>query len=262
MREQKKSSAKFTVINKPRLLITRFSPHAEKLTDELKKADIFSIAQPLLEIEALNDDLTTAKFLSGFYDIIIAVSGNAVECTVKLTNQHWPTTNYFAVGPSTQKLLKNVTRQNAIIPSSRYDSEGLLELDALHLVKNKNILILRGEGGRDFLDKTLVTRGAVVEFLQSYKRIKLDHDGQVLVDKWQQASINGAIISSIEILNQLFSLVPSKHTSWLTALTFYVPSERIAQKASALGVVNVELLPNLSTNSIIDFFKKNNGVRE
>ena len=39
----------------PRLLITRFSPKAELLAEELNKADCFSIAQPLLKIEPLED---------------------------------------------------------------------------------------------------------------------------------------------------------------------------------------------------------------
>ena len=246
------------MIKQPRLLITRFSPHAEVLSEEFNKIGFFSIAQPLLKIMPLEDNSTVAKLLSGYYEIVIAVSSNAVECTQKMINQSWPIANYLAVGSLTQSFLSKVVKQNVLVPSIRFDSEGLLDLEVLHSIKNKNILILRGEGGRDLLDKTLVERGACVDFLQSYKRIQLDLNWLELVNNWQQALINGVIISSIEILNQLFTIVPSKHRDWLLKLVFYVPSMRIAKQASSLGVVNIVLLPSLQTEKVIKFFKVNN----
>ncbi|MGJ8582113.1 MAG: uroporphyrinogen-III synthase, partial [Psychromonas sp.] len=149
------------------------------------------------------------------------------------------------------------TKQPVESPVSRFDSEGLLALDAFQDVDHKRVLILRGEGGRDLLENTLIKRGAEVDFFQTYKRVKLDLDGTYLVNYWQQASINGVIISSVEILNQLFVLVPKGYTSWLCGLTFYVPSQRVAEQAKLLGVENIILLPSLHTNQIVDFFHNN-----
>ena len=243
----------------PRLLITRFSPKAELLAEELNRSDCFSIAQPLLKIEALEDQLTSDKFVSGYYDLVIAVSGNAVECTKRLINREWPKAIYIAVGSSTQTLLNEVIDNTALVPENSANSEGLLSLSILQSIRGKRILILRGQGGRELLDKTLVERGAEVTFLESYKRIKLDLNGFDLVNNWQQASINGAIISSTEILNQLFTLVPNKYKSWLSKLILYVPSERVAEQASLLGAELVVILPSLRTERIVEFFKVNNG---
>jgi uroporphyrinogen-III synthase len=259
MRGQKKYWLKFIVKNRPRLLITRFSHHAELLAGELNKINCFAIAQPLLEIEPIEDKLTAIKFINGNYDIVIAVSGNAVGCTQKMINRPWPDAIYLAVGASTQKLLQHMVNNTVFAPEASADSEGLLSLDVLQSIKGKRVLILRGQGGRDLLDKTLVERGATVDFLESYKRIKVDLNGEELVKNWQQASINGAIISSIEILEQLFSLIPNRYLSWLFDLTLYVPSARIAERASIMGVKQVVTLPSLRTEEIVNFFKVNDG---
>lgn len=243
----------------PRLLITRFAPHAERLVDSLNHIGCFAVAQPLFTIESLNDLGTLDTFLNGSYDLVIAVSGNAVKYAQQQIKTDWPIAIYLAVGQSTQKQLNQVTGQIVQCPLSRFDSEGLLDLEVLQSIKNQRILILRGEGGRELLEETLIARGAEVDFLQTYKRIKIDLNGQKLVNNWQQAYINGVIISSVEVLNQLFALVPTSHKSWLSGLIFYVPSQRVAEQASMLDAKHVVLLPSLHTEHIVEFFKVDNG---
>jgi len=243
------------VITKPRLLVTRFSPHAEMLAEQLNHVGCFSIAQSLLTVKPLVDSVIGTKFLKGDYDIVIAVSGNAVKYTQQQLSSNWPNATYIAVGKSTQTQLKQVSGQNVLIPSTRFDSEGVLQLEPLKFVLGKKVLILRGQGGREHLDKTLIERGAQVDFLESYKRVELLLDGNKLANNWQQASINGAIISSVEILNQLFLVIPNKHKTWLRQLTFYVPSHRVAEYASKLGVHKTLILPSLRTEDIVLFFK-------
>jgi len=245
------------VICSDRLLITRFAPHAQQLVDALAEIGCFSIAQPLLTVVGLNDPKTLDTFLSEHYDVVIAVSGNAVKYAEYNILDAWPKAQYFAVGESTRDKLVLACQQQVTCPLFRFDSEGLLALDPLQNVDGKRILILRGKGGRDLLENTLIERGAEVDYFQTYKRVKLDLDGTDLVNFWQQASINGAIISSVEILNQLFVLVPKEYTSWLCKLTFYVPSQRVANQARLLGVENIILLPSLHTNQIVDFFHNN-----
>ena len=247
------------MIIEPRLLVTRFAPHAERLANSLNDSGCFSIAQPLLTVTELDDPKTLDTFLSGYYDYVIAVSGNAVRYAQQQINIDWPKACYLAVGQSTQNILNEVTVQDVLCPLTRFDSEGLLDLDELKSIKNKRVLILRGEGGRDLLETTLIERGAKVDFFQTYKRIKIDLNGHELVNNWQQASINGAIISSVEILNQLFMLVPKEYTSWIGELIFYVPSERVAKQAALLGAQHIVLLPSLHTDQIVEFFKVNNG---
>ncbi len=243
----------------PRLLVTRFAPHAQELVERLSHVDCFAIAQPLLMTTLLKERQALDIFLSGYYDLVIVVSGNAVKYAQQQINGDWPIATYFAVGKSTQIQLSEVTKQDVICPLTRFDSEGLLELEALQSIKNKHVLILRGEGGRDLLENALIERGAKVDFLQTYKRVKIVLDGHELANNWQQASINGVIISSVEILNQLFALVPMSDKSWLCGLVFYVPSQRVAEEATLLGVIDVVLLPSLRTEQLVEFFKADDG---
>lgn len=241
--------------NKPRLLVTRFAPHAQQLADNLSEVGYFSIAQPLLTVTALEDPAMLKRFLSGYYDVVIAVSANAVKYVQDKIHDGWPDAVYFAVGDSTQKQLSDASGKQVLCPVNSFDSEGLLALKQLQALQSKRVLILRGEGGRDLLASTLTERGAEVVYFQTYKRIKIDLNGHDLVKIWQQALINGVIISSAEILNQLFALVPSKDASWLSDLVFYVPSQRVAEQAILLGAKKVVLLPSLHTQKIIEFFQ-------
>jgi len=247
------------VSNQSRLLITRFEPHAQLLADKLNAIGCFTIAQPLLTVMPLTDPKILNRFLSLHYDLVIAVSGNAVKYAQQQVTEQWPKATYIAVGQSTQKQLSVATEQNVLCPEESFDSEGLLALKALQSIQSKRILIIRGEGGRDFLENELKARGAVVHFFQTYKRVKIDLNGHELVKNWLQAQINGVIISSIEILNQLFSIVPSNYVTWLSGLTLYVPSQRVADQAAKLGAKHVVLLPSLQTEKIVEFFNMDNG---
>lgn len=247
------------MIHADRILVTRFAPYAAELASELTQANCFAIAQPLCEVVALKEPLSLQMFLKGHYDMVIAVSGHAVTFAQRHIGKLWPKATYIAVGASTQKSLSVATQQYVYAPSSRFDSEGVLSLDVLQSIKNKNILILRGEGGRALIEDTLFMRGAHVDFFQTYKRIMIKFDVAKLINNWQSASINGAIISSNDILNQLFNLVPAEHSAWLKKIILYVPSQRVAKQALALGAKYVVVLPSLHTAEIVAFFQQNNG---
>ncbi|MEL0629523.1 uroporphyrinogen-III synthase [Psychromonas aquatilis] len=244
---------------KPRLLVTRFEPHASLLTSQLNSIGCFAIAQPLLTVNSMSDSSMVSSITSGDFDIIIAISGNAVKFANQQMSDDWPDATYVAVGQSTRKQLMDVTGQPVLCPESRFDSEGVLALDALKQINSKRILIICGKGGRDLLEMKLAERGAIVDLFQVYKRIKIDLNGHELVNNWQQGAINGVIISSIEILSQLFTLVPSKDVKWLLGLTLYVPSQRVANHAYKLGAQHVVLLPSLKTEEVTEFFNLGNG---
>ena len=161
-----------------RLLVTRFAPHAQRLTDLLNKQGIFAIAQPLLAVQKTDEFDNPRKLLANFYDYIIAVSPNAVDYTDQaLAGINWPQTNYLAVGKGTQTKLKIATAQNVVVPKRCFDSEGLLDLPALSDLQGKHILIVRGVGGRELLCDTLTKRGAVVDYYQPYQRVAIELSG-------------------------------------------------------------------------------------
>lgn len=241
---------------KPRLLITRFAPDAQRLANLLNAQGIFSLAQPLLCVQKTAEFANAHCVLAKGYDYIIAVSRNAVDYTHQaLAGQIWPDTSYLAVGKGTQALLQGASGHTVQIPNGAFDSEGLLDLPCLNHISGKKILILRGEGGRELLAQTLAERGAVVAYYQPYQRVALNLNGPLLVNKWQQLEINGAIISSVELLERLIELVPKENRNWLEKLTIYVPGRRIASRASTLGWRKVKVLSGMQDKQIADYFK-------
>jgi len=237
---------------KPRLLITRFAPHAQRLADLLNEQGIYSLAQPLLETQASDDGVNPFK---RHYDFIIAISANAVAYTHRvIATENWPISHYLAVGQTTASLLKANTKQPVEIPIREFNSEGLLALDALQTLIGCSVLILRGVGGREFLKEQLIKRGAQVDYYEPYQRVAIKLPISMSVHKWQQQAINGVIISSIELLEQLMAITEAKHQGWLKSLTLFVVSERILKYAQHLGFNKITLLPSSTNQNIIDYF--------
>jgi len=236
---------------KPRLLVTRFEPHAERLTRLLNDGGIYSLSQPLLRIEAVDN---ASKPFIKTYDFIIAVSSNAVKYTERsLSGERWPLTNYLAVGETTKLLLEKKSGQNVVIPTTSFNSEGLLALPLLAQLANQSILILRGVGGREFLKEELTARGASVDYYEPYQRVAVELSKSSGFHKWQQQAINGAIISSIELLEQLIKLT-EEDRGWLKSLTLFSASERILKHAHRLGFHKTALLPSIIAQDIINYF--------
>lgn len=249
-------TAKLMLMAKPRLLITRLAPDAQRLADLLNAQGIFALAQPLLCVQKTAEFANARSILTQDYDYIIAVSRNAVDYTAQaLAGERWPCSSYLAVGKGTQASLHAASGQAVQIPNGQFDSEGLLALPCLAQLTGTKILILRGVGGRELLAETLTARGAVVEYYQPYQRVAINLNGEMMVNKWQQQGINGAIISSVELLERLIEVVPKDAYNWLKKVTIYVPSRRVASHARALGWCDIKVLSGMLDKQIADYFK-------
>lgn len=241
---------------KPRLLVTRFAPHAQRLANRLNEQGIFAVAQPLLTVQKTLEFADPSDIFTKTYDYIIAVSRNAVDYTNQaLAGNVWPKNSYLAVGKGTQAELSRVTGQAVFVPKEKFDSEGLLALPCLAQIQNKRILILRGLGGRELLADSLTARGALVNYYQPYQRVAINLNGLLMAEQWQLKKINGIIISSVELLKRLLEVVPQGELSWLKTTTIYAPSKRITEQARLAGWSNVQVLPSMLDKQIVDYFK-------
>jgi uroporphyrinogen-III synthase len=77
----------------------------------------------------------------------------------------------FAVGPGTARALQAHGLDSIITPDGQ-DSEALLALPQLADVAGKRVVIVRGVGGRALLADTLRARGAQVDFMECYRRMR------------------------------------------------------------------------------------------
>jgi len=169
------------------------------------------------------------------FDIAIFVSANAVEYGAPAP-QSWPAQlRTFAPGPGTAAALAAAGIHNVTIPAAAFDSEGLLVLPVLSQVAGRRIAIFRGEGGRDLLGDTLRARGAVVEYVDCYRRAAPRSGAEGLVAALHAERIHALTLTGSEGLDNLWKLLDADARPRLQRLPTFVPHRRIAEHARRLG---------------------------
>jgi uroporphyrinogen-III synthase len=148
-----------------------------------------------------------------------------------------------AVGQGTSRALAHFGLDNVIAPAKRFDSESLLEVAEMREVADKRVVIFRGDGGRELLGDTLSKRGATVEYVECYRRVKPEVDVTPL-----RMAANGGLdaitITSSEGLRNLCEMVGDAGQAWLKKVPLFVSHERIAETAATLGFIHVILTPS------------------
>ena len=237
-------------------LILRPQPAADELAACLRAAGHTPVVSPLLEYRPGQDLHKLTEVLSQS-EVVIATSQAAVTYASDALHHHhaaWPTHPvYLAVGQTTAKawLADNIT---AVYPDDAR-SEGLLARPELADVNGKNIVILRGNGGRELLRDTLTKLGAKVICLECYQRHYPAIQGATLWAEWQAAGTDSVIITSSEIFRQLVALLPKQAFSWLQILRWYVPTQRIADEISDYGFQLIFLMTGAHHQAVVAALK-------
>jgi uroporphyrinogen-III synthase len=140
--------------------------------------------------------------------------------------------------------LKKTGVQNIISPQAGFDSEALIgELTAMPLGGSR-VLIVRGQGGREFLGETLRAHGAAVSYLECYRRIKPDRDMRELSARPGCAGVKACLATSSGIVENLFEMAGAAGRAWLRGIVFFVPHPRVAATAYTRGVQTVFVAGN------------------
>jgi len=234
------------MLNNLNVAITRPKQQGLQLQQALAEVSISSICQPLFDYQLSTSKENILDQISSLQPkIIIFVSIAAVKYADQaLSLPQWLNNNQqvFAVGEKTQQALAQLGIQ-AICPTKQ-NSEGLLSLaqlskQQLDLPPNKtNILIVRGDGGRELLADELKSRGANVQYLESYQRIWQQLSAQQLAI-WRDKKINTIVITSNALLKRVVDLLGTTDNYWQNTCLWIVASERISQTAQQLGLKNV-----------------------
>ena len=174
------------------------------------------------------------------FDCAIFVSANAVEYGVP-DPRRWPAHLVaLAPGPGTAEALAAVGVTDVRIPATTFDSEGLLALPELSAVRGKRIVVFRGDGGREKLIDALSERGARVDVVACYRRVKPESGAAGLNDAFRDGRVDAVTITSSEGLDNLWALADAAmRAAWRTCPTF-APHPRIAAHAREIGLSVVE----------------------
>ncbi|MCI1898680.1 MAG: uroporphyrinogen-III synthase [Enterobacter sp.] len=240
------------------ILVTRPSPAGEQLVSRLRTLGQVAWSFPLIEFSPGRELPTLFDHLSTLQegDLVFALSQHAVEFAHAHLQQHahtWPIApRYFAIGRTTALALHTVSGIDVRYPLDREISEVLLQLPELQTIAGKRALILRGNGGRELLGETLTARGADVTFCECYQRCAKYYDGAQEAMRWKARGVNTLVITSGEMLHQLWSLVPEWYRdNWLLRCRLLVVSERLANLARELGWQDILIAENADNDALL-----------
>jgi len=226
--------------SKTHVLITRPEKTGRILAQQLKSIGISAWCNPLFDYQPLSDKNATRNLIEKYPQaVVIFVSVAAVEFAHRAFNLlDWQQNTIIAVGNATKAALSR-SGVSAISPEL-HTSEGLLTLNALD-EKNINledIIIVRGDGGREHLAEQLNMRGANVHYLESYQKVWRPLS-QNPVPEWKNKQINCIVVTSNALLDNIVRLINNSDDDWKNTCLWIVASERIAERAKQLGLLNV-----------------------
>ena len=235
----------------PTVLVTRPQPQADDWVAALQALGLRAQALPLLGIAAPADlaPVHAAWRHLGQQAVVMFVSPSAVQqfFAVRPVGLAWPPRLIAAgTGPGTrQALLTAGVPAGAVLTppdsAATFDSEALWAVLRPRLDwPGRHVLVVRGEGGRDWLADTLRHHGAQVHFVEAYRRTVpvLNAAARRLL---QQALAQPAdccwLFSSSEAVGHLTTLAPG--ADWRRAVAL-ASHPRIAQTAERLGFGRVQ----------------------
>jgi len=221
-----------------RILVTRPARQAAGFAHRISELGGIPVVFPAIVILPPADPaaLERAQAALAGYDGAVFVSANAVEYGAP-SAERWPSRLLaFAPGPGTADVLADLGIANVRVPSTNFDTEGLLALPELAAPAGRRFLIFRGEGGRELLGDTLVARGAHVDYVACYRRAAPDAGAAGFAAVFTQDGIDAVTITSSEGLDNLWAIADeATRAAWRACPTF-APHPRIAARAAALGL--------------------------
>lgn len=240
------------------ILVTRPLPAGEQLVSRLRALGQEAWSLPLIQFMPGGDLPSLAARLAALNpgDLGLVLSRHAVTwagATLSSQLQIWPgDVNWLAIGRTTALALHQASGLPVNYPRGREISEVLLQLPELQNITGKRALILRGNGGRELIGETLQQRGAIVEFCECYQRIPCPLDGQAEAVRWSQRGIKTLVVTSGEMLHQLYHLIPVPwHAPWLLACRLVVVSERLATQGQKLGWRDICIADNADNDALM-----------
>lgn len=233
------------------VLVTRPAHQADGLCALIEQQGGTAYRFPVLEILDPLDPgpLQAVATRLDDYDWAVFISANAVDRALGsiLAVRDWPShTRIAVIGRRSAQALRQHGLEADLFPTRQFDSEGLLALPAMQQVRDRRVVIFRGDGGREYLAETLRQRGAQVDYIEAYRRARPAVDPAPLLARWRRGDIDIVVVNSAESLNNLVALIGEAGNERLRRTQLLVVSERQVPLAQQLGF---ELPPWVADNA-------------
>ncbi len=232
--------------------------------DYLRQAGYDFLDAPLMAIEPADDRASLEAIKSEIlkldeYAFAIFVSQNAVAHAMPWVDRYWPQWPYgqtvLAIGNKTAAALADAAPE-VLSPQGVMDTTALLALPALASIRDKKILIFRGQGGLPTMAEALAERGAVVRYCELYRRAAADISAPD-TDRLK-AAIAEAKVAIPVFSGETLKLLTHRLKLWQLSpqrLTLVVPGLRVAKLAKTLSYGTVLVAENATQESMLAALK-------
>ncbi|WP_062791144.1 uroporphyrinogen-III synthase [Aquitalea pelogenes] len=218
-----------------RILVARPAAQSGRLQTLLADAGWQGQPFPVMDIQPRPDALAHLPQQAAQADWLFFVSPSAIDIAWPVLQQQALNARLACVGQASARRLAGLSGQDILFPTAGSDSEALLALPQLADVAGQRWLIVRGLGGRTLLADTLRQRGADVTLAEVYQRVDGTPDWSLLDNDPPDAMV----ITSSEMVEQLFRLAGPARAVTLQCLLYCVPHPRIAERLQALGATRI-----------------------
>jgi uroporphyrinogen-III synthase len=226
-----------------RVLVTRPRPQAIPWVDALCAQGVDAQALPLIDILPPPDEAALSEQWLTLEDhaLVFFASPNAVErfFAARPPAASWPAgLPAAAPGPGSALALRDAGVALIVEPpvqAAKFDSEALWSRLEAWPWEGASVLMVRGDGGRDWLAERLRSRGARVRFVQAYARAMpapTPQEQRLLREALEAPQAHVWHFSSAQAIDHLERLVPGTDWSHARAIASH---PRIAERARALG---------------------------
>lgn len=239
------------------VVVTRPEHQAGELCRAIESAGGQAVRFPTLAVapvghrEAALATHQLARMAQG--DMAIFVSANAVEFGMPLMPDGClpDGVHALAVGRATARALESHGVANVLTPIHGYNSEALLNLEALQRVQGKYLAILHAPEGRRIMQQELQRRGGRVENVVVYYRSRPRVSPEALGNALAARSAIVTIITSAQSLHNLVAMVESVTLRRLQQAALVVISERVKVLAARLGFSHITVAAGPDTRAIL-----------
>ena len=244
-----------TTARAARVIVTRPAEQAGAWVERLRERGIAAEALPLIEIAPAADASALRSAWAGVAAcrLVVFVSANAVLrfFAERPAGLAWPDgVAAGAPGSGTADALREAGVPEAAIvmpaaDAAQFDSEALW--DRLHSRDwhGARVIVVRGDGGRDWLAERLVDAGAQVDTVSAYRRLAPDFTGAAR-DRLDAAIADADAVWLFSSSEAIANLEPAAGPGRFGAARAVATHPRIAARARSLGFgVVVEAAPGL-----------------
>lgn len=231
-----------------RVIVTRPAAQAQPWVTALRAQGIDAVAMPLIGIEPATDQAALRESWAHLDGAALAmfVSPNAVThfFDARPAGCIWPpATRAGSTGPGTTAALVAAGLVDGQIDQppagGPFDTEALWQRLAAADWRGRRVLIVRGDGGRDWFSQQLRAAGADVAFVTAYRRLAPAVDAALVHDALRDAAGHRWHFSSSEAIDHLVAASPG--VDWSQAQAF-ATHPRIADSARRHGFGRVTLV--------------------